>query len=51
MKRFRIEKKTAIKCIGILAPLAAAAIIVRKEIRPTNAWRGSASPCELHRGG
>lgn len=39
MKKFRIEKKTAIKCIGILAPLAAAAIIVPKEIRHKNALR------------
>ena len=28
MKKLRIEKKTALKCIGILAPLAAAAVIV-----------------------
>ena len=39
MKKFRIEKKTAIKCIGILAPLAAAAIIVPKAIRHKNALR------------
>ena len=36
MKKFRIEKKTAIKCIGILA---AAAIIVPKAIRHKNALR------------
>ena len=34
MKKFRIEKKTA-----ILAPLAAAAIIVPKAIRHKNALR------------
>ena len=39
MKKFRIEKKTAIKFIGILAPLAAAAIIVPKVIRHKNALR------------
>ena len=33
MKKLRIEKKTALKCIGILAPLAAASVIVPKVFR------------------
>lgn len=33
MKKLRIEKKTALKCIGILASLAAAAVIVPKVLR------------------
>lgn len=30
MKKLRIEKKTALKCISILAPLAAVAVIAPK---------------------
>ena len=33
MKKIRVEKKTVLKCIGILPPLTAAAIIVPKTIR------------------
>lgn len=39
MKKFRVEKKTALKCIGILAPLAATAVIVPKAIRHKKAMR------------